>query len=141
MNKSEIVEETIGTNEEKLELLREWQKCMEKAISLSDTQDWVASDTIDDRCIEIEEHFESEYGIEFDSYGTVNKTVKDKGETVSELIEHITEKLEYLKEWQENEEALQELADGGCLDEDDGFDEIFENIEETLAVKFDINLH
>ena len=59
----------IARNEEKLELLKEWQDNHFASIELADGGCLDKSDKLDDRCIEIEEHFEIEYGIKFDSYG------------------------------------------------------------------------
>ena len=39
-----------------------------------------------------------------------------------------------------NAEASQELADGDCLDENDGLDEKCQDIEETLNTEFNIEL-
>ena len=64
-----------------------------------------------------------------------------KVETVDELIEQISTKLALLKEWKENHEASLELAEGGCLEKSDGFDdrciEIEEHFEEEYGIKFD----
>jgi len=140
MNKLQTVTELITYNEEKLSLLKEWQKNIAIAIKLSDEDEFEKSDKIDDRCIEIEEHFETEYNIEFDSCGDINNVAKDKAETVSELVDYNEKKLALLKEWQENAEAEQELAEGACLDETDGFDERCIEIEDILESDFDIKL-
>ena len=67
--------------------------------------------------------------------------ITTKVETVDQLIEHLETKLDLLKQWKENHDASQELADGGCLDESDGFDdkciEIEEHFEEEYGIKFD----
>ena len=69
MTKAETVSELIEQLETKLDLLKEWQECMAKAVALSDENKFEESDKIDDRCIEIEDYFEEEYGIKFDSSG------------------------------------------------------------------------
>lgn len=58
-------------NETKLTLLKEWKENHNASIELSDGGCYDKSDKIDDRCIEIEEHFEREYDIKFDSYGDI----------------------------------------------------------------------
>ena len=67
--KCETVEQLIEYNEGKLELLREWQTTVAKAKELAEQNRFEESDQLDDRCIEIEDIFEEEYGIRFDSYG------------------------------------------------------------------------
>ena len=137
MSKIATVENLIEINNEKLSLLREWQENIKKAKELSNINT-KESDKYDDRCIEIEEHFEAEYDLEFDSYGELTRG--SKATTVETLIDHINNKLELLNEWMKNAEAEQELADGACLDETDRFDESFEELEEALA-SYDINLN
>jgi len=59
----------IDRDKEKLALLKEWKENHDASIVLSEGDCFDESDKIDDRCIEIEEHFEREYGIKFDSCG------------------------------------------------------------------------
>jgi hypothetical protein len=64
--------------------------------------------------------------------------IEEKLNTVQELIEYNETKLELLKEWKENAEAAKELADGGCLDESDEFDNRCIEIEEYFEVEYGI---
>lgn len=68
---SDETQEQIERDETKVGLLKEWQDLRAKALFLSNQNRFEESDAIDDRCIEIEEHFEVEYDIEFDSFGEV----------------------------------------------------------------------
>jgi hypothetical protein len=69
MSKEDTVDELVEQLETKLELLREWQIAIGEAKTLAAAGKFDESDAIDNRAIEIEEHFEEEYGIKFDSYG------------------------------------------------------------------------
>jgi sugar-specific transcriptional regulator TrmB len=71
-NKLDTVDELLVELEKKVALLLEWKENAEAAQELSDggCLEAFKSEGFDDRCIEIEEHFENEYGICFDSYGT-----------------------------------------------------------------------
>lgn len=72
MTKAETVNELIDQLETKLELLKEWKANHEAAVELAEGGCFDESDQIyDNRCIEIEEHFEEEYNIKFDSYGDI----------------------------------------------------------------------
>jgi len=70
MTRVDTVDALIEQCEKKLELLKEWKECHLAAVELADGGCFTESDHIyDDRCIEIEEYFEEEYNIKFDSYG------------------------------------------------------------------------
>ena len=69
MTKVETVDELIDQVSKKLALLTEWKENHDAAQELADGDCLDASDGFDDRCIEIEEYFEEEYDIKFDSYG------------------------------------------------------------------------
>ena len=71
MNKVETVDGLIVELNLQLRLLKEWKKNNEAALELAAGDCLDESDGFDDRCIEIEEHFEREYKIKFDSYGEI----------------------------------------------------------------------
>jgi len=70
-----------------------------------------------------------------------NTTKMSKIDTVNELLEHIQKKQNLLLEWKENHDAALELAEGGCLDKSDKFDdrciEIEEYFEDIYGITFD----
>ena len=71
---SEEIQAQVDYDEEKLGLLKEWRALSEQADDYADQNRFEDSDTVDDRRIEIEEIFEAEYGLEFDSYGEINNS-------------------------------------------------------------------
>ena len=73
MNKVETVDQLIEQKQNQIELLKEWKENHLASLELAEGGCLDESDGFDDRCIEIEELFEKEYGIKFDSYGDIEQ--------------------------------------------------------------------